>query len=255
MEVIRDGAFQYCENLRIINIPDSVREIGDYAFVGCDSLEILKIGKLRGLLGSYVFAGGLFGDTPMIPERLKSSFVNLLPFVHDSDKYGYIRLLDEESLRNYGVDKVMSIVLKMMRDVSFLYHYTGWKDWDTVKFAKAIAKRIGKKKNKRTCLIAANYIAMHYKRIDADSLRTIYSAIKSANYSDAAVRIIESDKTLMAKMGYDAIGMPDNPLEHLVLEETADHFKFTKSDDGHRPPSGILQNMISWIVSYMYKFH
>ena len=42
-KIICDGAFEGCESLENITIPDSVTHIGDNAFVGCESLSSIII--------------------------------------------------------------------------------------------------------------------------------------------------------------------------------------------------------------------
>ena len=62
--VIKDGtltieghAFQGCDSLTNITIPDSVTSIGDFAFYSCDSLESVVIGDSVTSIGYHAFFG------------------------------------------------------------------------------------------------------------------------------------------------------------------------------------------------------
>ena len=55
--VIRDRAFDNCDNLETINIPESVIEIGSYAFDDSNSLKILTIPKGVQKIGTQAFGG------------------------------------------------------------------------------------------------------------------------------------------------------------------------------------------------------
>ena len=54
---IGNQAFQYCDSLTSITIPDSVTSIGDYAFRGCSSLTSITIPDSVTSIGSSVFRG------------------------------------------------------------------------------------------------------------------------------------------------------------------------------------------------------
>ena len=45
MRTIGEDAFRNCEELREMNIPDHLSEIGDYAFLGCHDEFTLSIGQ------------------------------------------------------------------------------------------------------------------------------------------------------------------------------------------------------------------
>ena len=54
--VIADEAFEHCEELAEIVIPDSVTSIGDYAFSFCQSLTSVKIGSGVKSIGAFAFS-------------------------------------------------------------------------------------------------------------------------------------------------------------------------------------------------------
>ena len=53
---ISDSAFENCDSLTSVTIPDSVTSIGDRAFAYCDSLSSVTIGNSVTSIGSYAFA-------------------------------------------------------------------------------------------------------------------------------------------------------------------------------------------------------
>ena len=57
MKSIGDGAFQYCENLTSVTIPNSVKSIGFYAFEDCENLTSVTIGDGVKGIGVYAFDG------------------------------------------------------------------------------------------------------------------------------------------------------------------------------------------------------
>ena len=57
MNIMNNYAFQYCEGLTSIVIPDSVIEIGIHAFQYCSSLETITIPSSVTFLGNYAFSG------------------------------------------------------------------------------------------------------------------------------------------------------------------------------------------------------
>ena len=54
-ETIEANAFNGCKNLISVNIPDSVKTIGQYAFRGCSQLKSISIGKGVRSIGSDAF--------------------------------------------------------------------------------------------------------------------------------------------------------------------------------------------------------
>ncbi len=57
---IATGAFEYCENLMSITIPDSVKYIGDSAFCMCENLENIVFPDSVRNLGDFAFFGSVF---------------------------------------------------------------------------------------------------------------------------------------------------------------------------------------------------
>ena len=54
-KVIGDRAFEYCDSLEYVNIPNSVTSIGDRAFSGCKSLESINIPNSVTSIGDSAF--------------------------------------------------------------------------------------------------------------------------------------------------------------------------------------------------------
>ena len=72
--MIEKGAFQYCKNIKKVNIADSVEKIGDYAFVGCTGITgTLAIPNSVREIGYYGFYGctGITG-TLVIPDSVET---------------------------------------------------------------------------------------------------------------------------------------------------------------------------------------
>ena len=70
-------AFQGCQSLETIDLPESVVEIGDQAFSGCSSLKAIKLPfRITKIEGGDWHEGGVFGNckslaTISIPENVK----------------------------------------------------------------------------------------------------------------------------------------------------------------------------------------
>lgn len=90
VRVVRKGAFAGWEGLREAELPDTVREIGDFAFQDCRNLRCLKLscltqeiggGVLRGCTGFSLIELGGFADRP----ELFYPFRGLCGILSDSD--------------------------------------------------------------------------------------------------------------------------------------------------------------------------
>ena len=71
------SAFEYCQRLKEVRLPDSLESIGDDAFSGCDNLEGIVIPAGVKKIGRYVFDYGerlewiyFLGDAPAFHKRL-----------------------------------------------------------------------------------------------------------------------------------------------------------------------------------------
>lgn len=71
LETIGEYAFRFCENLKEINIPDTVMTIGEYAFADCVNATTLKLPANIEALGNYAFAGTTALKSVEFPASLK----------------------------------------------------------------------------------------------------------------------------------------------------------------------------------------
>ena len=69
---IYDNAFDNCDNLTSITIPDSVTSIGSYAFKHCDRLTTVTIGNSVTSIGSYAFVFCYSLTSINIPDSVTS---------------------------------------------------------------------------------------------------------------------------------------------------------------------------------------
>ena len=69
---IGEGAFNWCESLESITIPDSVTSIGDGAFNWCESLESITIPDGVKSIGNHAFAGCSALESITIPDSVLS---------------------------------------------------------------------------------------------------------------------------------------------------------------------------------------
>lgn len=67
---IGNSAFNYCENLYYIDMPDSVKRIDEYAFGNCSGLSYVKIGKGVEYIASYAFYRSAQFDYIYLPKSL-----------------------------------------------------------------------------------------------------------------------------------------------------------------------------------------
>ncbi|NDV61078.1 leucine-rich repeat protein [Puniceicoccales bacterium CK1056] len=69
---IGNSAFQFCENLAHLTIPDSVTSIGDYAFFHCTSLDTIVFGEGLLHIGDFSFADCVNLTNVYFPDTLIS---------------------------------------------------------------------------------------------------------------------------------------------------------------------------------------
>ncbi len=69
---INDHAFAYCDSLASVSIPNSVTSIGDYAFISCDKLVNVTIGNSVISIGTFAFDYCLSLKTIEIPDSVTS---------------------------------------------------------------------------------------------------------------------------------------------------------------------------------------
>lgn len=67
---IADYAFQYCENMTGVAIPDTVTHIGDYAFANCEALASVVFSDGLTHIGEYAFVGCELSSV-MIPRNVR----------------------------------------------------------------------------------------------------------------------------------------------------------------------------------------
>ena len=72
IETINTGAFQNCDGLHNIVLPDSVTSIANYAFNGCDNLETITFSQNLSTIGQEAFHNCYALDNVVFPESLTS---------------------------------------------------------------------------------------------------------------------------------------------------------------------------------------
>ncbi len=77
---IDDYAFDYCEELRSVVIPDTVTSLGDYAFAYCDNLTSVDLGEGLTTINRYAFWGSDSLETITIPASV--TYIGNGPFGH-----------------------------------------------------------------------------------------------------------------------------------------------------------------------------
>mmetsp|Transcript_13283 Transcript_13283/g.27544 ORF Transcript_13283/g.27544 Transcript_13283/m.27544 type:complete len:327 (-) Transcript_13283:107-1087(-) len=70
VERIEDGAFEFCESLETIRLPNSLTFIGDHAFRNCSSLTRIRIPESVTHIGTGAFAGCKSLESVILPSRL-----------------------------------------------------------------------------------------------------------------------------------------------------------------------------------------
>ena len=55
IEIIGNNAFENCENLKTVTIPNPVTNIGDSCFSYCTSLKEIYMSKSIEIIGNYAF--------------------------------------------------------------------------------------------------------------------------------------------------------------------------------------------------------
>lgn len=69
---IAGGAFRWCEDVRILSVPDSVKVIGDDAFESCTNLSSVSLGKNVEKIGRGAFSGCSALKKLVLPDSLKT---------------------------------------------------------------------------------------------------------------------------------------------------------------------------------------
>lgn len=113
VKVIENSAFEDCEKLRSISIPDSVIHIGEGAFLGCESLKSIKIPDSVIYIGAFAFAGiGLMSivipDTDNIRYIRRGTFLNCDNLKSVTIPDG-VRVIEREAFR--GCESLTSVML------------------------------------------------------------------------------------------------------------------------------------------------
>lgn len=61
IKIIGDSAFRDCTNLENINLPNFLEKLGNYAFYNCKKLKKIKLPKTTSVIGDYCFGGYCIG--------------------------------------------------------------------------------------------------------------------------------------------------------------------------------------------------
>ena len=80
IRLIKQGAFNHCEELTMLKIPDGILEIEDVTFQFCRSLEIIDIPPTVSSIGAMAFAGCESLRKLFLPDSIK--FIDENAFAH-----------------------------------------------------------------------------------------------------------------------------------------------------------------------------
>lgn len=206
------AAFEGCKSLTSITIPDSVLRIGSDAFAGCNSLESISIPDSVTFIGNRAFSNcssltqvsfphsnckigtGLFGKR--LPVGLIPCVKDLYMYFKDSDlkiyvlKYTVWSKLDPE---------LQAEIYMTRRSKKLLENYMKIiKKPDAL--GKAILSRISEEASIAECNCVANFLSAFDETISGQIVRQLYEALKPLKNAKKALKTIEENADLMAKM-------------------------------------------------------
>lgn len=206
------AAFEGCKSLTSITIPDSVLRIGSDAFAGCNSLESISIPDSVTFIGNGAFGNcssltqvsfphsnckigtGLFGKR--LPVGLIPCVKDLYMYFKDSDlkiyvlKYTVWSKLDPE---------LQAEIYMTRRSKKLLENYMKIiKKPDAL--GKAILSRISEEASIAECNCVANFLSAFDETISGQIVRQLYEALKPLKNAKKALKTIEENADLMARM-------------------------------------------------------
>lgn len=114
VKVIANSAFEDCEKLRSISIPDSVIHIGESAFFGCESLTSIKIPDSVIYIGAFAFSVCMGLTSIVIPDTDNIRYIRQGTFLNCENLKSIIipdgvRVIRQEAFR--GCESLTSVLL------------------------------------------------------------------------------------------------------------------------------------------------
>lgn len=114
VKIIENSAFEDCEKLRSVSIPDSVIHIGESAFSGCESLTSIKIPDSVIYIGAFAFSGCMELKSVAIPDTDKIRYIRQGTFLNCENLKLIIipdgvRVISQEAFR--GCESLISVML------------------------------------------------------------------------------------------------------------------------------------------------
>ena len=108
---IEKGAFRACDMLQDVTMSENIKKIGDYGFGNCSNLKHLKVPKSLTEIGYYMISGGILDFTNGVSSELISDPENC----------------EEEIKSGWGADYVYIGDIKYQKQESgYSYWYESW---------------------------------------------------------------------------------------------------------------------------------
>ncbi len=128
LQIIEGWAFRFCSNLKTLEIPDSVTEIGELAFEYCTVLEKVKLPNKLSILKHQTFGGGEnlkeidIPSSVLIIENCALGLSNSLETIHLHDGLEILNDLTQcKTLKNVMIPKtVKEIASGIFRKSSYM---------------------------------------------------------------------------------------------------------------------------------------
>lgn len=108
---IGSSAFYNCSNLKYINISDEVTSIGSYAFAYCSSLENVRIPDLVTEISSYAFKNASKLKNIAIPSSVKRIGISAFDSIYDYDKtFNIFYTGTEDAWKKVSIDSFNNVI-------------------------------------------------------------------------------------------------------------------------------------------------
>ena len=191
---IGDNAFSGCSSLTSITIPNSVTSIGDNAFSDCNSLTSITIPDSDCQIGRDSFGHSL-------PKGLISCIKGL--YMHFTDGALKKYVLNESVWPELDPD--LQIEIFIARSSKSLHSSYAAVVCDPDSLGKKILARITEKASAKECDAAASFLTVFGEaEASVDLARQLYSALKPLKNAKKALKVIEKNDLLYAKLNGEA---------------------------------------------------